>query len=187
LKGYRQLNEHVGVYNISYFSDREKDYVYKARVFAYGNELTGIFIAKKLDDTTHRVVFATEFGNKLLDFEISENGFKVNSIVEEMDRKLLIHILKKDFRLLLRPRYQISKQLENASAKVYVAKHRNDKILLFTTSDGKLAKIVNASGRKAKTNISFTSIENTIAEQITIQHSTILLKIELDYMGYDSK
>jgi hypothetical protein len=187
LKGYRQLKTHVGVYNVSYFSDPEKDYVYKARVFAYGNELTGIFIAKKLDDSTHRVVFATEFGNKLLDFEISENGFKINSIVEEMNRKLLIRILEKDFRLLLRPRYQFSKQLESATEKVLVAKQRNDKILLFTTTDGKLTKIVNTSGRKEKINISFTSIENKIAGQITMQHKNIQLKIELDYMGYDSK
>jgi hypothetical protein len=81
-------------YDVPYFSDSKTDYVYKTNISVYGNELSGIFIAKKINDTTHRIVFTTEFGNKLMDFEISENDFKVNSIVSELDRKILINTLK---------------------------------------------------------------------------------------------
>ena len=90
---------------VPYFSNPTMDYVYKANITVYGNELTGIFIAKKINDTTHRVVFTTEFGNKLMDFEISETDFKVNFILEELDRKILINTLTNDFRLLLRNHY----------------------------------------------------------------------------------
>src|SRR6218665_2669598 len=50
-----------------YFSDSNVDYVYKSNISVYGNELSGIFIIKKITENTHRVVFTTEFGNKLLD------------------------------------------------------------------------------------------------------------------------
>jgi hypothetical protein len=45
------------VYSAPYFSNPEIDYVYKTNITVYGNELSGIFIAKKINATTHRVVF----------------------------------------------------------------------------------------------------------------------------------
>jgi len=98
---------------VPYFANPTMDYVYKANISIYGNELTGIFIAKKINDTTHRVVFTTEFGNKLMDLEISETDFKVNFILEELDRKIVVNTLTNDFRLLLRNHFTISEKVEN--------------------------------------------------------------------------
>ena len=166
-----------------YFSNPEIDYVYKANITVYGNELTGIFIAKKINDSTHRVVFTTEFGNKLLDFEISETDFKVNSIVEELDKKILINTLKKDFRLLLRSQFQIKEQLENATAKVYKSEDGNRFNTLFVSkADDKLYKIVHSSKTKEKISINFASENNIFAERIIIQHQNIKLRIELNYL-----
>lgn len=169
-------------YNAPYFSNPETDYVYKANITVYGNELSGIFIAKKINETTHRVVFTTEFGNKLLDFEISENNFKINSIVEELNRKILIDTLKTDFRLLLMNNYIIKEEFENVASKVYKTEDGNRLNYIFINkSDEKLYKIVQASKRKEKINISFTSENNIFANNIIIQHHNIKLKIELNY------
>ena len=71
-----------------YFSNSETDYVYKAHIEVYGNDLSGIFVVKKVNDSVHRVVLTTDFGNKLLDFELSENDFKVNYIVDDLNKKI---------------------------------------------------------------------------------------------------
>ena len=71
VKDYKAVPLEKSSLEVTYFSDPTIDYVYKANITAYGHELTGIFIAKKINSTAHRVVFTTEFGNKLLDFEIS--------------------------------------------------------------------------------------------------------------------
>lgn len=169
-------------YNVPYFSNPEIDYVYKANITVYGNELTGVFIAKKINDTTHRVVFTTEFGNKLLDFEISETDFKVNSIVDELDKKILINTLKTDFRLLLRNQFLIKEQFENATDKVYKSKEGNRFNTLFVSkASEKLYKIVHSSKTKEKININFASENNIFAEKIVIQHQNIKLRIELNY------
>lgn len=169
-------------YKAPYFSNPEIDYVYKANITVYGNELTGVFIAKKINDTTHRVVFTTEFGNKLLDFEISETDFKVNSIVEELDRKILVNTLKTDFRLLLRNQFLIKEQFENATDKVYKSKEGNRFNTLFVSkASEKLYKIVHSSKTKEKININFASENNIFAEKIVIQHQNIKLRIELNY------
>lgn len=170
------------VYDAAYFSNPQIDYVYKTNIAVYGNALSGIFIAKKINDTTHRVVFTTEFGNKLLDFEISETEFKVNSIVEELDKKMLINTLVADFRLLLRAKFAIQGQYENPENKILQSKDGNRSNYLFVSkSDGKLTKILNASKRKEKISITFNSENNIFAERIIIQHYNISLRIELNY------
>jgi len=184
VKDYIPVPLEKTVYLVPYFSNPTMDYVYKANISVYGNELTGIFIAKKINDTTHRVVFTTEFGNKLLDLEISENDFKVNSIVDELDRKILINTLVTDFRLVLRSHYTIKNQFTNNENTVYVAEDGKMLNYLFVSKSGNsLSKIVHASKRKEKINLFFTSENNIFASKIIIEHKTIQLKIELNYFN----
>lgn len=169
-------------YDVPYFSDSKTDYVYKTNISVYGNELSGIFIAKKINDTTHRIVFTTEFGNKLMDFEISETDFKVNSIVSELDRKILINTLREDFRLLLKKKYLIQEQFENESDDIYKsADGKRDNYIFISKKDQKLQKIVQASNTKEKFTLTFSSENNIFAEKIQIIHQNIKLKIELNY------
>lgn len=169
-------------YTVPYFSDSKTDYVYKTNISVYGNELSGIFIAKKISDTSHRIVFTTEFGNKLMDFEISENDFKVNSIVSELDRKILINTLKEDFRLLLKKEYQIQGQYENEASEIYKSKDgKRDNYIFISKKDQKLEKIVHSSKTKEKFTLFFNSENNIFAEKIQIVHQNIKLKIELNY------
>ncbi|MBF4483713.1 hypothetical protein [Flavobacterium sp. CSZ] len=169
-------------YEVPYFSDSKTDYVYKTNITVYGNEISGIFIAKKINDTTHRIVFTTEFGNKLLDFEISDNSFKVNSIVSELDRKILINTLKEDFRLLLKKKYLIQEQFENDTDDIYKSKDgKRDNYLFISKKNHKLEKVVHSSQTKEKFTLTFTSENNIFAEKIQIIHQNIKLKIELNY------
>lgn len=169
-------------YDVPYFSDSKTDYVYKTNITVYGNELSGIFIAKKINDTTHRVVFTTEFGNKLFDFEISETTFKVNSIVSELDKKILINTLKEDFRLLLKKDYLIQEQFENEFSNIYKsADGKRDNYLFLTKKGQKLEKVIHASQTKEKFTVFFNSENNIFAEKIQIIHQNIKLKIELNY------
>lgn len=168
---------------VPYFSEPKTDYVYKTNISVYGHEMSGIFIAKKINDTTHRVVFTTEFGNKLFDFEISETTFKVNSIVSELDKKILINTLKEDFRLLLKKEYLIQEQFENESDNIYKSADGNrDNYLFVSKNDHQLDKIIRASKTKEKITITFTLENDIFAKKIVILHQNIKLKIELNHL-----
>jgi hypothetical protein len=170
-------------YEVPYFSEPKTDYVYKTNITVYGHEMSGIFIAKKINDTTHRVVFTTEFGNKLLDFEISEKTFKVNSIVSELDRKILINTLKEDFRLLLKKEYLLQEQFENESDNIYKsADGKKDNYLFVSKKEQKLEKVVHSSKTKEKITITFTLENDIFAKKVVILHQNIKLKIELNYL-----
>jgi phosphoribosylformylglycinamidine (FGAM) synthase PurS component len=169
-------------YKAPYFSDSKTDYVYKTNISVYGNEMSGIFVVKRISKTAHRVVFTTEFGNKLLDFEISEKDFKVNSIVEELDRKMLIDTLVEDFRLLLRENYTIAQQFDSGNSNVLQARDgRNFNYLFVSKTDGKLTEIRHTTKRKQKISVTFSSENNIFAESITIQHYNIRLKIAFNH------
>lgn len=181
-KNYTPKKLDKASYEVPYFSDSKTDYVYKTNITVYGNELSGIFIAKKINDTTHRIVFTTEFGNKLFDFEISETTFKVNSIVSELDRKILINTLKEDFRLLFKKDYLIQEQFENHLYNIYKsADGKRDNYLFLTKKDQKLEKVIHSSQTKEKFTVFFNSENNIFAEKIQIIHQNIKLKIELNY------
>ena len=183
VNGFEKVEIEKKIFINPYFSNPETDYVYKANIEVYGNQLSGIFIAKKINETTHRVVFTTEFGNKLLDFEISENDFKINSIVDELNRKILINTLKQDFRLLLRKDFLVDEQFAKTTSKVYKSKDgKNFNFLFISSIDDRLYKLTHCSKTKEKINISFTSENNIFAKRIIIQHNTIKLKIELNYL-----
>jgi len=183
VKGYKPVTLETTKFKLPYFSNPEIDYVYKANITVYGNELSGIFITKKINDTTHRVVFTTEFGNKLLDFEISETNFKINFIVDNLDRKILINTLITDFRLLLRKNYVVKKQFDNKDYKVFMTEDGKINNYLFILKlDNTLSKIIYATKRKEKINLTITSENNVFATKISIQHYNIKLRIELNYL-----
>ncbi len=170
-----------------YFANPEMDYVYKAHIDVYGNELSGIFIAKRINDSIHRVVFTTDFGNKLLDFELSETDFKVNYIMEDLDKKMVVNTLRDDFRLLLRVDYSIVESLDNEEYYIYKSADKKRFNYFFVNkTDGKLVKLINASKCKEKVVFEFASENSTFAENITILHKNIKLKIELNQISNQS-
>lgn len=171
-------------YTATYFADLSVDYVYKAQISVYGNDFGGIFIAKRIDDTTHRVAFTTEFGNKLFDFTITDNDFKVNYILEELDRKIILNTLKKDFMLLLKKKHEVTGVYENSDYTVYTSKSGKRNNYLFTDNKtGRLKQIINATKAKEKVIITFEGQSNMLADKININHKNIQLDIALNYLN----
>ena len=168
----------------SYFSNPETDYVYKAHITVYGNSLGGVFIAKRMNDSIHRVVFTTEFGNKLLDFELSEKSFKVNYILEDLNRKIIINTLRDDFRLLLKVHHPVEEVLENQDAVIYKTKDGKQFNYFFVSrKNNQLLQLVNASKTKEKVIFGFESKNSSFADKIIISHQHIKLKIELNQIN----
>ena len=164
-----------------YFADPAKDYVYKTQIDAYGKNYGGIMIMKKVSDSTHRVVLATDFGNKLLDFELSADAHHVNYIVDELDRKIIVRTLVEDLRILLSINQTAEEEFRTESAQVYKILSGKNRLYYFKNNSTQLlAKIVKASRTKEKVTFTFDSKNTTFVENITIQHTNIRLRIKLN-------
>lgn len=161
-----------------YFSDQELDYVYKAHIDIYGKKLGGLFITKRINDSVHRMVLTTDFGNKLLDFEVSENSYKKNFIIDNLDKKIIVNTLVADFRTLLQVNNDILKTFKKNNELVYQTK--NNHYYYVEEGTNKLNKIIKTNKRNEKVLFSFQSKKATFAENIKIQHYNIKLKIEFN-------
>ena len=163
-----------------YFSDESKDYLYKAKIDIYGNNFGGILIIKKQSKNKHRVVFTTEFGNKLFDFLYEGNEFTLNYIVEELNKKMIVNTLQKDFKILISERQKVNNQYQSEDFNVYqVADSNRNNFYFFNEKSATLDKIVNTSKSKEKLEILFDNIEGNNANSIVINHKNIKLNIEL--------
>lgn len=146
----------------------------------YKNHVSGILIIKKISETTHRVVLTSDFGNKLIDFEISEDDFKLNYVLPDLDKKIVINFLRNDFQQLLKQKYPVTESFENENSKIYLSKMDKKGYYLFFNKENNLLKqIVYTKNNKEKIDFTFDAKKNTFADSLNLQHKDFKINIKL--------
>ncbi|WP_299901609.1 hypothetical protein [uncultured Aquimarina sp.] len=167
-----------------YFASSSIDYVYKADIKVYGNEFSGILIIKKISEDKHRIVFTSQFGSTFFDIELENDSFKINSVVEQLNRKIILNTLIRDFSLVVDENGPVIGKYYNDSYNVL--KNRNGKrsnYYFYRISDKRLDKIVQATKMKEKVIVSFNKVSNDqVAKNIKIDHKNIKLNIQLNFL-----
>ena len=179
-KGLQQVKSTLSEYHNPYFSDVSKDYIYKAKIKAFKSNFGGILIIKKIKNQQHRIVFTTDFGNKIFDFEIIKNSFKTHYLMEQLNKKIVIKTLQRDFETLIKERNSVEKAFKNTEAVIYKSKNKKRFNYYFTDLKAqKLQKIVHTSNTKEKTIFSFENSTKNVANQIKIAHKNLPITIRL--------
>jgi hypothetical protein len=177
-KEFAEIDSTTGTFANPYFSDSDKDYVYKANIEAFGNSFGGIFIVKKLGHKHHRIAFTTELGTKIFDFSFKDDDFKINHILKELDKKILINILKTDFRVLVKEDSTIEKAFSSKESMLYQT-DIDRKLYFFFMQQGQLHKIIKVKNGKGAVEFLFSEINDDIAKNIQIIHQNLRLSIHL--------
>ena len=180
-EGLRSIAPGKETVNNPYFSSPEMDYVYKARIEVMNRNFGGILIIKKMAPQSHRIVMTTEFGSKLLDFQYERDTFIKNYVVEDLDKKFILNILKEDFRLLLIDKAKVLEGYSSESALVYKTQYgKRFNYYFYGLDSGRLEKIVNTSQSNEKVKVFFEATNEKFAEHISIKHNKFKLKIDLE-------
>ena len=116
-------------------------------------------------------------GNTLFDFSFNKSNFKVNYILDDLNKKILINILKKDFEVLITENL-ITEEAYIQHDKTIKKGTLNKKIYYYFEAP-QIHKIVRANNKKEKVRFLFTEISDNIAQKIQIIHSNIKLTITL--------
>jgi hypothetical protein len=168
----------------AYFSNMENDYVYKAKLQILKHHFGGILIMKKLDKEHYRVVFTTEFGNKLFDLEFIADDFRVNYMMDELNKKFILNMLQHDFQTLLTQNNRVDHQFSNEIEDVFQSnKEKHQNYYVFSKETRALTKIVSASKNKEELIISFLVTKMGIATSINLNHSKFKTRMVLNYIG----
>lgn len=183
-KNLIEQENNTAIYNNIYFSNTKNDYIYKTKIDIYGNYFGGIMIFKKIKKNHHRVVFTTEFGNKIFDFDFNNQTFTKKYIIKDLDKKIIINTLKNDFKTLLKQENTIIKSYSKPSFNIFQSKDNNRYNFFYVNkATNKLEEIIHTSKTKEKVVFTFTKTENRIAKKINIEHKNIKLNINLNYIN----
>lgn len=175
--GFKEVYPVKGFLQNTHFSTESTVYTYRANITAYSKELTGILIIKKIKDSNHRVVFTTEIGNKLFDFSFSENEFKINHIIKELDKALLINVLKNDFGNLIKEHPLVTNYYTKGNNKLYKTTNGSKKYYYHVNQE--VTKIVRVKKSKEKVIYLFSEDQDSMLKNIYIKHNNIKLTIKL--------
>jgi hypothetical protein len=166
------------------FQDKSITYLYKAKVEVYGNYLSGLLAIKKIGEG-YRMIFTSETGIKFFDFEFSENQFIVHECMEKLNKKSVLRTLEKDLGMLVF--YQLFpntfKLVESLEKKQMYTHKYGKEYVYITLNDKFIENILVFDKKKLKKEVNFHTFENEIPQGMSIAHSDIKLKINLNYIN----
>ncbi len=68
-----------------------------------GKDVSGMLIIVVSESNHRRIIMTTHFGMTLMDFELTESALKLNYSIEQLNRKRILNLLKRDFETLFNP------------------------------------------------------------------------------------
>lgn len=158
--------------------------LYKAGIDVVGNHLSGLLLIKKMPDSSTRMLFSNEIGIKFFDFEFSaDGGFKVLSIIKQMDKKAVIKTLRKDFELVMMEKTHTVNLLirKDSSEQVYYTFPQKKGYYHYITdaSGNDLVRMERASKRKPVMEAIMKNYVDGIPDTIGITHKNFNFTIGL--------
>lgn len=181
-KSFEPKEKTVETFTPDYLKDFQEA-SFKISIEAFENHFGGIMVAKKLKRNHYRFAFLNEFGGKMMDFEILNRELKLNYAVEQLNRKIILNMLEKDFSMLFSEEVLIKNEFaQNELRMLEVEKFSGNKSLFYELNQaGNLQKITLAKN-KEKASITLINNDKHLSD-IEISHGDLPIKIYLHLLN----
>lgn len=168
----------------SVFNNGLNKVLFKARIQLYNKYFSGLLFIKSIENNSKRIVFVTEIGIKIFEFEFINNDFNVHYCLGMFNKKVILKTLEKDIKLLLMNNLVDEKvkifEDKKSKNKVYKLKKNGQSNYYFIDKEtGNLIKIENSSGIFRKVIIELNDYKDGFPNKINIVHPCIKLNIQL--------
>ena len=168
----------------SVFNDGFNKVLFKAQIQLYNKYFSGLLFIKSIENNTIRIVFVTEIGIKIFEFEFINNDFNVHYCLEMFNKKVILKTLEKDIKLLLMNNLVDEKvkifEDKKSKNKVYKLKKNGQSNYYFIDKEtSNLIKIENSSGIFRKVIIELNDYKDGFPNKINIVYPGIKLNIQL--------
>ena len=171
----------------SIFGENFNSFLFKTNITVYGNDFSGLLMTKQMSPQDYRVIFTTELGMKLFDFEFKDSSFTLHYCVPQFNRPALLKTVQRDIEILL---------MNNLSGKPTI--NYIDKKSLYDIqriqfdnmynyyfkekSSEQIIKIEHSKKRIKKVIFYLNDYKDGFPNNVIIKHSDIKLKIELNLL-----
>jgi hypothetical protein len=136
-----------------------------------------------MSDSSRRVVFTNEVGVTFFDFGFGKDGsFKVHQIIDQMDKKAVINLLRKDFELIMMQHAKGDKlHAYIRDGEIFYALPGKKETDYFITDKecSSLLRIEKASKRKKKTEVKIWNGNQQAPDSVHLKHFTFDMQIGL--------
>lgn len=176
-KNFQVSESKIESFTPEFLMNSPKEKSFRMSIDAYGNNFSGIVVSKKINPNHYRFAFLNEFGAKMLDFELGNQEMKIHSVMEQLDRKIILNLLKKDFNLLFNENNKITQTFDSEEFKILQSEINSQTVYYFLKNDS-LQKMVLVSGKKEKICLEYM-YKNTAFPDVEISHGNVKIKIYL--------
>lgn len=158
---------------------------YSTAVDVTGHHISGLLLIKNMPDSSIRVVFTNEAGVTFFDFGfLADGNFKVYSIIDQMDKKLVVQTLRKDFELILGLPFRKGKiQSWTGNEQFFFGVKQKKETAYFITSKDCASLRTIELGSKRKRKVSVQVIGSyPLPEGFEITHHLFDMKLKLTHL-----
>lgn len=175
---------------ITVFNQPGATYLYQNQIDLYDYYLSGLMMIKPLGDKHYKIAITTEFGAKILEFEMKEGQFIIHDRIEELNRKKVLKVIQRDMELLL-----AAFEIENFTA------HMDDGIEVLSVKAGKqvyeywcdsrhenteVKKVRAMKRRKTLVEINLSAYSNGVPGEMKISHTGKPISITMKLIEHNS-
>ncbi len=166
---------------ITVFDDTTGAYLYKNKINLFGHYISGLMMIKPVGNNNYKVAIATEFGAKILDFEITDGQFILHDCIPEMRRKLVLNIVENDMKLLLGVAQFAPKDTSSLDAAIQYRFKTRPFNSFYTVNDaGNVTLIEGKRLKHTLVAIQLLDYKGSVPTKITLEHFRLPVHIELN-------
>ncbi|MFY9310722.1 MAG: hypothetical protein WAQ28_16875 [Bacteroidia bacterium] len=185
-QGYKlSKREVVSSAQVKSIINADSSRLYKAGISLYSKYYSGLILLKQTDATTSHLVFVTELGMKMFDFQIRDNEMKLIYVFEPLNKPELLNLLENDMKLICL-QHLLNKEVdvyEKAGENSRIYKLQNKKQRHFYVTDAPsrtVSRVLVKGSMRVKENVEYSYDSNGNASHIKLKHKGFIrLKIEL--------
>jgi hypothetical protein len=167
------------------FQDSFNSFLFKTNMSLYSRDFSGLLIAKQIEPKDYRVVFTTELGMKLFDFEFRDTTFTLHYCAPQFNRPIILKTIQKDIEILLMNDITNVQMLTDKQGLYTIYKKAIDKnynYYFIENASRNLVKIEHARNQKKKIIYTLNNYLDNFPNHVEIRHTDIKLKIELNLL-----
>jgi hypothetical protein len=167
------------------FKDSFHSFLFKTNMSLYSRDFSGLLITKQIEPKNYRVVFTTELGMKLFDFEFKDTGFTLHYCAPQFNRPVILKTIQRDIEILLMNDIHNAQVLADKQDIYTVYKTVMDKnynYYFIENTSKNLVRIEHAGKKKKKIVYTLDNYLDNFPNHVEIRHTDIKLKIELNLL-----
>lgn len=157
---------------------------YIVKVTAFGRDFSGLFIVRKTDSLSYRIVLLAHTGTTILAMQVSPEDYKILYAIEQIENKKFLDMLYNDMNAMLflgkNPKPMLFNESQNKYDVIRICNKAGTFFCYVDSGGRKLVRIDRVDSEDASMSIRFIDGTENAEKSIMVEHFDYPIKIILE-------